>query len=106
MLDVQRVAQTAAVAGLGLVREGKRGHGELIDQFKRALVSVALNTSEGLGRSAGDRRHLLSVARGSAKEASVALALLVAMDAVDATPALEVEAGLDRVRAMLWKLAH
>ena len=105
-MDVQVVAQETVVKGLGLVKGGKRGYGELIDQFKRALVSVALNASEGLGRSKGDRTHLLSIARGSAKEASVALGLLVALGVVEGHGAQPVEAGLDRVRAMLWKLAH
>ncbi len=106
MLEVEVVAREASVAGLALVRDGARGYADLVDQFRRALVSVALNTSEGLGRHGGDRGHLLSVARGSAKEASVALALLVAMGLVPADPAGPVEAALDRVRAMLWRLAH
>lgn len=106
MLDVQKVAQDVAVRGLQLVRGVAKGYGDLVDQFRRALVSVALNTSEGLGRSAGDRRHLLGVARGSAKEASVALALLVAMGVVEGQPAQGLEADLDRVRAMLWRLVR
>lgn len=105
MLQVEKVAQDVAVRGLGLVREVPRGYGELADQFKRAVVSVALNTTEALGRKDGNRRNLLAVARGSAKEASVALALLGAVGAVAQAEVAGVEQDLDRVRAMLWRLA-
>lgn len=105
MLDVEKVAQAVALEGLRLVKGVQRGNGDLVDQFRRALVSVTLNTTEAMGRKAGgDRKHLLSVARGSAKEASAALALLAALEVVG-PQAEAVEVGLDRVRAMLWRLA-
>lgn len=105
MLEVEVLATSVAARGLALVKDVPRGHGELVDQFRRAVVSVALNTTEGVGRKAGDRRQLLTIARGSAKEASVALELLAAMGVVPGDSVPPVEADLDRVRAMLWRLA-
>ena len=105
MLQVERTAMEAARLGLAAVAKPTRGFADLADQFRRAVTSVALNTTEAVGRHGGDRRHLASVARGSAKEASVALALLAGIGAVEPAMAEEVEALLDRTRAMLWRMA-
>lgn len=105
MLEVQRVAQATAVDGLRLVQGGARGYGDLVDQFRRAVTSVALNVAEGLSRRGAEERQYFRVARGSALEASTALALLVAVGAAEEQKAAAVERGLDRVRGMLWSLA-
>ena len=102
MLKVQQVAQETAVAGLLLVKDGVRGYSDLVDQFRRAVVSVTLNTTEGLARTGRDEQQFFRIARGSAQEASAALGLLVAIGAVQAGDAAKVESGLDQVRAMLW----
>ena len=106
MLKVQQLAQQTAVDGLVVVKAGARGYADLVDQFRRALVSVTLNTTEGLARTGRDEQQFLRIARGSAQEASAALALLVAIGVVQATDAAKVESGLDQVRAMLWRLGH
>lgn len=106
MLKVQVKAQTTAGKALKLLAETPRSYGDLADQCRRAAVSVALNVAEGFERRGKDQRHLLTIARGSAREASVALALLVAAGAVEAAAAAEVERGLDEVRAMLWVMCE
>ncbi|MBI5608584.1 MAG: four helix bundle protein [Deltaproteobacteria bacterium] len=106
MLDVERVTMAAARAGLGLVAGRVAKHGDLVGQFQRAVLSQALNTTEGLGRTGKDRAHFFAIARGSSKEASVALALLEALGAVPPGAAAVVERELDRGRAMLWRMAH
>ena len=106
MLQVEQLARETATAGIGLVQGLPRGNGELVDQVKRALISVVLNTTEGLYRSSGDRRNLLNVARGSAAEAGAALGLLAALGLVPEGKAAELEAQLDRVRGMLFQLAQ
>lgn len=105
MLDVEILARDCARDGIRLVMGVQRGHGELVDQIKRALTSVVLNTTEGLYRSSGDRRNLLSVARGSASEAAAGLGLLAALELVDAGTVADLDARLDRVRGMLFRLA-
>ena len=103
---VEALAREVARDGIRLVGEVPRGNGELVDQVRRALTSVVLNTSEGLNRQAGDRRNLLGVARGSASEAAAGLGLMEALGLVDARPVAELDGKLDRIRAMLFRLAQ
>ena len=106
MLKVQEIAQQTAVAGLLAVKGGAKGYADLVDQFRRALVSVTLNIAEGRTRNGREEQHFFKIARGSAQEASAALVLLVAVDAVAPANAAAVELGLDQVRAMLWRLGQ
>jgi four helix bundle protein len=107
MLMVQQLAKEAAGAGIRLVATVPRGHGELCDQVRRALVSVVLNTSEGLNRSGGDRRNLLGIARGSASEAAAGLGLMVDLGLADAAAVAELDVVLDRIRGCCsaWRSA-
>jgi four helix bundle protein len=53
--------------------------GALRDQLDRASVSVALNIAEGAGRrTARDKAHFFTIARGSATECAAILDLLSA----------------------------
>ena len=106
MLMVEGLAREVARDGIRLVAEVPRGHAELVDQVRRALTSVVLNTSEGLNRQAGDRRNLLGVARGSASEAAAGLGLMEALGLLDAGKVGDLDARLDRIRAMLFRLAQ
>ena len=106
MLKVQEIAQQTAVAGLLAVQGGAKGYADLVGQFRRALVSVTLNIAEGRTRNGREEQHFFRIARGSAVEASAALALLVAVGAVVPASAAAVERGLDQVRAMLWRLGQ
>ena len=79
---------------------------DLARQLKRATSSIALNVAEASGRLQGDRRHLFSVAYGSAREARAALELAVAYGDL---PAAAVEPGLaelDRLCGMLYRLSR
>ena len=106
VFKVEQLAGQVAAQGLQAVRVVPRGYADLTDQFRRSVTSVALNTAEGCQRKGADRQQILRVALGSAREASMALRLLVAVDAVAAAQASDIEAGLDEVRAMLWVLAN
>src|SRR5437763_12577203 len=78
---------------------------ELSDQARRATTSVALCIGEGQRRQGRDRLHLFRVASGSAAEVKTALRLAVAWGYLDKDTLGNPLALLDRVGAMLWRLA-
>ncbi len=79
---------------------------ELARQLGRAGESVALNLGEGRLRRAGDKRRHFEMAAGSASEATVALRIAVARRYVTAAELAELEALLDRLRAMLFRMTR
>ena len=62
-----------------------RGYGDLVNQLRRAAVSVGSNIAEGagLGSDAGFVRHL-KIARGSVNEAEAQLNMLQAIGLIQA----------------------
>ncbi|HEY5936689.1 MAG TPA: four helix bundle protein [Kofleriaceae bacterium] len=78
----------------------------LAKQLARASESIALNLGEGRLRCDGDKRRHFEMAAGSASEVTVALRIAVAKRYVLAADVAEVEALLDRVRAMLYRLTR
>ena len=105
MLIVEKLTREVARDGIELVAGVARGHGELVDQVKRALTSLVLNTTEGLHRHGGDRRNLLRVAKGSAAEAEAGLDLMAMLGLVAEDRAKVLMAQLDRSRGMLYSLS-
>ena len=85
-----------------LVRQDK----DLADQIRRAASSVVLNLAEGARRRGRDRLHFYRIAAGSAADVKAALEVGKAWGCLDAKPLADVEALLDRVLAMLWRLTH
>jgi len=79
---------------------------DLSKQVKRAINSVGLNAGEGLGAQGGNRTARLESAMGSGREAIVGLRIAGAAGYLDAERvAMEVDA-IDRIVAILYKLAH
>ena len=77
----------------------------LAQQIADASESVALNLGESRRRRGGDQRRHLEIAAGSASEVTVGLRIALAKKYISAAEAADVDAPLDRVRAMLWRLA-
>ena len=78
----------------------------LADEIGRAAESVSLNTSEARLRAGLDRADLFRRAAGSAAELTTALRIARARGYISAEDHAAVDAALDRVRAMLWRLTH
>ena len=78
----------------------------LCRQLRSAASSVALNLGEGSGRLGQDRRHHFSIALGSALEVRTILRVALAWGDVDPVLTREPLALLERVLAMLWRLAR
>jgi four helix bundle protein len=103
-LDVYRVAlefQRLAAAATTRVR------GELRSQLERASLSVPLNVAEGFGRrSAADRRHFYSIARGSALECAALLDILASRGLIAIGFLRQLRSLLVRIIQMLTKLGQ
>ena len=78
----------------------------LAKQLADASESIALNLGEGRLRHAGDKRRHFEMAAGSASEVTVALRIAVAKRYVATAEIAELEAVLDRLRAMLYRLSR
>ncbi len=76
------------------------------DQLVRAAGSIALNIAEGNGRTGKARTHHFRIAYASALETSSALRLLTRLAAVDTAQFHRLDAALDEIRAMIWRLMH
>jgi four helix bundle protein len=84
----------------------RRKSNSLAKQLADASESVALNLGEGRLRRDGDKRRHFEFAAGSASEVTVALRIALAKGYITPTEAAEVDAALDRVRAMLYRLTR
>jgi len=79
---------------------------DLSKQIKRAINSVGLNAGEGLGARGGNRTVRLESAMASGREVILGLRIAGAAGYLDAERvAVEVDA-VDRIVAILYKLAH
>lgn len=88
------------------VKAIRRANKDLADQILRAAVSVASNIEEGRGRDKGDRRHLWSVAYGSAREVKIQLRSAVALGLVETDRGAELVEKADRLVGLCYGLAH
>ena len=84
----------------------RRANLELGKQLARAGESLVLNLGEGRGRFDGDKRRHYQFANGSAGEVTVALRVAVLKGYVTRDELAAVDALLDRVRAMTYRLTH
>ena len=104
-LDAFSVARLALEAGDAIARRLPRGYASLADQLRRALLSAFLGIAEASSRSGADRMARFRCARGEASEAAAALeAVQVLRLASDRDLALVLTL-LDRLCAMLTRLA-
>ncbi len=84
----------------------RRKSASLAKQLANASESIALNLGEGRLRHDGDQRRHFEMAAGSASEVTVALRIALAKRYITDAEAAEVDAVLDRVRAMLYRLTR
>ena len=104
-LDAFHTAKSALVRGDELVRKLPRGYGPLADQMRRALLGAYLQLAEASAREGNDRRQRFRCARGECNEAAAAVEGAFALGLIAEEEATAVLAELDRLAAMLTKLA-
>lgn len=84
-----------------------RGNGALVDQMRRASLSIPLNIAEGYGkRSAAERGHHDDIARGSAHDCGAVLDASKILGLVDEVRFMEGKTLLVRVVSMLVKMTQ
>src|SRR5437868_13659664 len=97
----------AVLEQLAPLESKRRQRGKsLADEVCRAAESIALNISEGRLRAGLDRADLYRRAAGSASELTTALRIAQARRYITPGDFDAVDAVLDRVRAMLYRLTH
>ena len=106
-LDVYRVSismTTTLYKALGCLPPG---HSELVNQTKRAAISVPLNVAEGAGEfSAQEKIRFYRIARRSASECAAALDILRGLGLIPAEHSRSIRDKLDRIAAMLTVLCR
>jgi len=96
-LDAYAVALEALVAGEAVAKQVPRGHGTLVDQFRRALESAFTQTTEASARTGADRLSRFRIARAEAGEAAGIVEALGRLGLASA-------GDVDRVLELLWRL--
>jgi len=104
-LDVYKLALSFAKEVAKSTDNAPRGHWSLVDQFRRASTSIALNIAEGAGRYAkGEKKQFYSIAKGSAYECVPLISLFYGLTIIDASKASDWKEDLQRICQMLTKL--
>ncbi len=85
----------------------KKITGALLDQMKRAFISVPLNIAEGSGKNSGkDQAKFYDTSRGSALECGACLDVLVAMEGANNTDISTGKKMLEEIVSMLTGLSR
>ena len=84
----------------------KQKSASLGKQLADAAESISLNLGEGRRRRHGDRRRHYEMADGSASETTTALRIAVRRRYITAAQFAAIDATLDQIRAMLYRLTH
>jgi len=106
MFDTLEMSLTVLERLASLEPKLRQRRKSLADEVGRAAESIARNVSEARQRAGLDRADLFRRAAGSASELTTALRIAQARGYITPADFAAVDAVLDRVRAMLWRLTH
>jgi four helix bundle protein len=106
-LDVYRCAVQFLALALEITRRSPRGYGPVMDQLRRAALSIPLNVAEATGRTGeADAARTFAIARGSAMECAAILDALALMAIVSTEQHDRGCNLLEREVSMLSRLCH
>ena len=104
-LDVYRLAREHARESHALIRQLPRGRSDVLDQYRRASLSLPLNIAEGAGEFAPkEKARLYRIARRSADECSALLDHLVDLGMATAAQIRQAKQLLRRIVGAMVKL--
>jgi four helix bundle protein len=84
-----------------------RGYSALVDQWRRAAMSVPLNIAEGVGKASDpERRHSYAIARGEAMECGAILDVVRLLDAIPEPDLIGAKVLVNRVVEMLSRMCR
>src|SRR5688572_2945953 len=98
------VLEMVADAG-GIAEQIERRDRDLARQMRRAVTSVALNTSEGMASLGGHKRQRYQTALGSAREVMACVEVAKAMRYIGAIDARALDR-MDHITATLTRLVY
>ena len=102
MLQIYNVVLEMVADAGGLAEQIEGRDADLARQLRRAAASVALNTAEGMGNTAGHKRQRYQTALGSAREVKACADVAKAMRYVGEVN----EASLDRMDHIIATLVR
>jgi len=106
-LDVYRCAIDLLALSAKLIESVPRGNASVVDQLRRASMSIPLNIAESAGtRATSERRRYLSIARGSALECSAVLDVCRVLALANESSVKDGKALLIRIVSMLTKMTN
>jgi len=101
-LDLYQIIKNQNIKVLTLLKSNHQIDPYLLDQWKRASLSILLNLAEGTGRLAElDKRHFLTIARGSVYESVAILNLLKEIQMVSESDYQDLYQGYESCSKML-----
>ena len=101
-LDVYQVVKDQNLRVLNFQQKNKDLDPYLMEQWKRASLSILLNLAEGTGHMTdADKKHYLTIARSSVYESVAILDLLKALKVIDDTIFQELYDGYEKSSKML-----
>jgi four helix bundle protein len=105
MLRIYGVVLEMIAGAAKIAEEIELRDSDLARQMRRAAASVALNTAEGMGSTAGHKRQRYQTALGSAREVMACVDVAKAMRYIGQVDAATLDQ-MDHVIATLTKLVH
>ena len=85
-----------------IIEKLPEGHAKLIDQLRRATISISLNIAEGSGKNTESQKcHCYAIARGEAMECAAIMDILECMRMLDSRGAKKAKELLERVVSIL-----
>jgi len=106
-LDVYVCSITFVAQSLGIISTMPTGQGSLVDQLRRASVSIPLNIAEGSGKvSLTDRKRFYAIARGSAMECAAIIDVVDVLGCCSRSQTAAAKDLLVRIVSMLTKMSR